>query len=303
MPSFGFVACANAFVARGAQMVFVDIRPQTMNIDERLIEEALTPKTKVILAINYSGIGCEYDAIKRITGQHGLLLVEDNAQGLFGKYKGKNLGSFGDAATVSFDHLKNITCGQGGALSFNENMRSQRLEYYYEFGTNKAEFLRGQSSSYEWKSMGSNFYLPELLAAFLFSQLSEGEQIIHRFMQHWAAYEERLRPLAKQGKIELLEIPAHCEHNAHNFCIKTQDQDERARLMDYLKSQGIHSTFHYLPLHSSSFGKQAGRFHGADRFTSFESGRLLRLPLFYDLTEADIDRVCGSVYAFYKTPY
>lgn len=299
MPSFGFVACANAFVAKGAAMIFTDIRPDTMNIDEKLIEDAITAKTKVIVTINYSGVGCEYDMIRKIAEKNNLLIAEDNAHGILAKYKGKPLGTFGDASTISFDHLKNITCGQGGAIAINKKLDKKQLEYYYEFGTNKAEFLRGESDNYEWKSSGSNFYLSELLAAFLYAQLQNAEAVIAKFKSHWNAYAERLAGLENEGFIRLPVVPPHCEHNAHNFFIKTKNREERASLMAFLKSQGIYSTFHYVPLHSSAFGKRKGRFHGNDRFTSKESERLLRLPLYYSLAADDIDRVCESVYEFY----
>jgi dTDP-4-amino-4,6-dideoxygalactose transaminase len=300
MPSFGFVACANSFVAQGARLVFTDIRPDTMNIDEQLIEDAITSKTKAIVTINYSGVGCEYDVIKEIAGKNNMLIVEDNAHGILANYKGRPLGTFGDVSTISFDHLKNITCGQGGAIAINKKMDKKQLEYYYEFGTNKAEFLRGEADNYEWKSPGSNFYLSELLAAFLYAQLQSAEAIIAKFKSHWIAYVERLAKLEKEGFIGLPVVPPHCEHNAHNFFIKTKNGAERASLMAFLKSQGIYSTFHYVPLHTSTFGKQKGRFHGADRFTTKESERLLRLPLYYDLTLDDIDRVCQSVHEFYE---
>jgi len=303
MPSFGFVSCANAFAARGAVLVFCDIRPDTMNIDENLIEDAITPKTKAILTINYSGVACEYDIIRSISEKHNLLLVEDNAHGSWAKYKGKPLGVFGDIATFSFDQLKNITCGQGGAIAAAAKLHDKRFEYYYEFGTNKAEFLRGESDNYEWKSEGSNFYLSEILAAFLCAQLENAEAITTKFKSHWNSYMQRLTPLQEEGILQLPVVPPHCDHNAHNFFIKTRNVQQRASLIAFLKSEGIHATFHYVPLHSSAFGRRRGRFHGDDKFTTAESQRLLRLPLYHDLTPDDIDRVCECVFRFYKVKY
>ncbi len=303
MPSFGFVTCANAFVANGARMVFTDVKPDTMNIDEKLITNAITSRTRVIVTINYSGVGCEYDDIKKIAQKNNLLLVEDNAHGILAKYKGQFLGTFGDASAFSFDHLKNITCGQGGAISVNDKMPDKRLEYYYEFGTNKAEFMRGEAGNYEWKSRGSNFYLSEILSAFLYAQLLNAESIISKFKSHWNGYITRLKELEEKGLIQLPVVPPHCEHNAHNLFIKTRDLEERTSLMAFLKSQGIFATFHYVPLHSSEFGRQNGRFHGEDKHTTKESERLLRLPLYYDLTIEDIDRVCLSIFEFYRLTY
>jgi dTDP-4-amino-4,6-dideoxygalactose transaminase len=274
-----------------------------MNIDEKLLEEAVTPRTKAILTINYSGVGCEYDSIKKIAEKHNLRLVEDNAHGITAKYKDKPLGTFGDVATFSFDHLKNITCGQGGAISIAKKMQDSNLEYYYEFGNNKAEFLRGGAPNYEWKSPGSNFYLSEILSAFLYAQLQNADSIIARFKSHWHAYRARFTKLEKEGILQLPVVPPHCEHNAHNFFIKTRDINERAALISHLKSQAIYAIFHYVPLHSSAFGKQTGRFHGDDKYTTKESQRLLRLPLYYDLTMDDIDRVCSCVYEFYDLKY
>lgn len=303
MPSFAFVSCANAFTAKGARLVFVDVRPDTMNIDEQLIEAAVTPRTRAIVTINYSGVGCEYDSIKKVAERYSLLLVEDNAHGILASYRGMPLGTFGDASAFSFDHLKNITCGQGGAIALNEKFIDKRWEYYYEFGTNKAEFIRAESVNYEWKSQGSNCYLSEILSAFLYAQLLHAEEIIAKFRARWNDYMLRLKLLETEGIIRLPFVPPHCEHNAHNFFIRTRSPQERASLIAFLKEHGITATFHYVPLHSSEFGRQRGRFHGADRFTTAESGRLLRLPLFYDLTADDIDRICSRVFAFYGVKY
>lgn len=300
MPSYTFVSTANAFVLRGAKIVFVDIRPDTMNIDENLIEAAITPKTKAIAPVHYAGVGCEMDKIMEIAERYNLAVVEDAAQALMCEYKGKPLGTFGGFGTISFHETKNYSMGEGGALLINNEEYIEKAEIIREKGTNRSRFFRGQVDKYTWVDPGSSYLPSELNAAHLYPQLVEADKINNDRLKSWNRYYELLKPLAEKGAIELPFIPAHCKHNAHMFYIKTKDLEERTRLISYLKENEVNSVFHYVPLHSSPAGKKFGRFHGEDRFTTKESERLVRLPMYYGLPSADIEKVCTIINSFYS---
>ncbi|MGI6280328.1 MAG: dTDP-4-amino-4,6-dideoxygalactose transaminase, partial [Acutalibacteraceae bacterium] len=300
MPSYTFVSTANAFVLRGAKIVFVDIRPDTMNIDENLIEDAITKRTKAIVPVHYAGVGCEMDTINAIAKSNNLLVIEDAAQGVMGFYKGKALGSIGDLGCFSFHETKNYSMGEGGALLINNERFVERGEIIREKGTNRSVFLRGQVDKYTWVDIGSSFLPSELNAAYLLSQLENADMINENRLQSWNHYYNALKPLAQKGAIEVPFIPNECKHNAHMFYLKTKDIDERTRLISYLKNKGISAVFHYIPLHSAPAGNRFGVFCGEDRYTTKESERLLRLPLYYGLSENDIDTVIQAVYDFYK---
>lgn len=298
MPSYAFVSCANAIALRGATCVFVDVHSDSMNIDETQIEAAITPHTKAILTLNYAGVACNYEAILSIAKNHGLLVIEDNAHGIGAKYKGRFLGTFGDVSTFSFDHLKNVTCVQGGGMAINNPALFERFYITYEFGTNRRAFFKGDGDRYEWKGLGSNFPLSELSAAILLPQLEIVKKINSSFVSNWNLYSERLSGLAKKGNIKLRAIPKGFEHNGHCFFIKTRTAEERTALIDYLEKNDIQAQFHYTPLHSSEFGKKSGRFVGHDT-TSAESRTILRLPLFYGMTALDVETVVEKINEFY----
>jgi len=300
MPSFTFVSTANAFVLRGARIVFVDIRPDTMNINETLIEAAITSKTKAIVPVHYAGVSCEMDTIMDIARKHDLFVVEDAAQGIGATHKNKPLGSIGDFGTLSFHETKNIVCGEGGALLINNTTFIERAEIIREKGTNRSRFIRGQVDKYTWCDVGSSWLPSELNAAYLMAQLENVNNINENRLSNWNFYHESLSSLAGAGFIEIAGIPANCTHNAHMFWIKAKDLQERTALIQHLKDRGIGSAFHYIPLHSSPAGAQFGRFHGEDVFTTKESERLLRLPLYYGLTKGDTEQVVESLYSFYQ---
>jgi len=300
MPSFTFVSTANAFVLRGAKIVFVDIRPDTMNIDEKLIEAAITSKTKAIVPVHYAGVCCEMDVIVDIAHRHNLFIVEDAAQGVGAYYKGKPLGAIGDLGTFSFHETKNITCGEGGALLINNAEYIERAEIIREKGTNRSRFFRGQVDKYTWCDVGSSWLPSELNAAYLAAQLENVELINQNRLESWNFYHKSFKPLAETGCIEIAEIPSNCTHNAHMFWIKTKDLQERTALIQFLKENGVGSAFHYIPLHSSPAGLQFGHFHGEDIYTTLESERLLRLPLYYGLAQVDREKVVEVVHNFYK---
>lgn len=300
MPSYTFVSTADAFVMRGAKIVFVDIRPDTMNIDENLIEAAITPKTKVIAPVHYAGVGCEMDTIMDIARRYCLTVVEDNAQGIMSAYKGQALGTFGTFGCLSFHETKNYSMGEGGALLINDGEYIERAEIIREKGTNRSKFFRGQIDKYTWVDCGSSYLPSELNAAYLYSQLEQAEKINLNRLASWEKYYEILTPLADKERISLPFIPEHCTHNAHMFYIKVKDLEERGRLISYLKEREILSVFHYIPLHSAPAGIRFGCFRGADRYTTKESERLLRLPMYYGLTESDIEKVCEAVKGFYE---
>lgn len=300
MPSYTFVSTANAFVLRGAAAVFVDIRPDTMNIDETLIEDAVTEKTKAIVPVHYAGVGCEMDVIMDIAARHGLMVIEDAAQGIMSDYHGKPLGTIGDYGCFSFHETKNISMGEGGALLIRDAANVGQAEIIREKGTNRSRFFRGEVDKYSWVDRGSSYLPSELNAAYLWGQLQSADEIYNDRMRSWKAYYEQLKPLADEGLLELPVIPDGCVHNAHMFYVKTKDLAERTALIDHLKENGVGAVFHYVPLHSSEAGKRFGRFHGEDRYTTRESERIVRLPLYYGLTESEVNQAAQLVTAFYR---
>ena len=301
MPSFTFCSTADAFVMRGATPVFVDIRPDTMNIDEKKIEEAITEKTKAIVPVHYAGVSCEMDTIMEIAAKHHLTVIEDAAQGVMAKYKGRFLGTIGDFGCYSFHETKNYSMGEGGALLMAHEEDIERAEIFREKGTNRSKFYRGQIDKYTWVDFGSSYLPSELNAAYLYAQLEMADEIFDDRMRSWNRYYELLSPLAKEGKIELATIPEGCEHNAHMFYIKAKDLEERTALLSYLKEEKqILAVFHYIPLHSAPAGRQYGRFAGEDVYTTKESERLLRLPLYYGLKPEEVDYISEQVKAFYR---
>lgn len=300
MPSFTFVSTADAFVLRGAKVVFVDIRPDTMNIDEKKIEAAITKKTKAIVPVHYAGVSCEMDTIMDIARRHNLWVVEDAAQGVMSTYKGKALGTIGDFGCFSFHETKNYSMGEGGALLIKSPDMIEPAEIIREKGTNRAKFFRGQIDKYTWVEAGSSYLPSELNAAYLYGQLENAQKIFDDRMASWNNYYEALKELEDAGRIELPTIPEGCEHNAHMFYIKCKDLEERTKLISFAKEQGVMMVFHYIPLHSAPAGKKYGRFSGEDIYTTKESERLVRLPLYYNLTGEDQNKVIEVVRNFYK---
>jgi len=300
MPSYTFVSTANAFALRGAQIVFVDIRPDTMNVDETLLEQAITPRTKVVVPVHYAGVACEMNAIMETAGRYGLTVVEDAAQGLLSRYEGRALGTIGDLGCFSFHETKNIQCGEGGALVVNRSEFVGRAEIVREKGTNRSRFFRGEVDKYSWVDVGSSYLLSDLNAAYLFAQLEASEDIVRDRLSVWNRYRSELSDLAALERLELPRIPRNCEHNAHLFYVKTRDLRERTELIGYLRERGVYAVFHYVPLHSSEAGRRMGRFVGEDRYTTRESERLLRLPLYYRMEEADVSRVIEAIDSFYR---
>ena len=299
MPAFTFVSTADAFVLRGATPVFVDIRPDTMNIDERLIEDAVTEKTKAIVPVHYAGVSCEMDTIMETAQRHGLAVVEDAAQGIMASYKGRALGTIGNFGCFSFHETKNYSMGEGGALLIRDPKDVEEAEIIREKGTNRSKYYRGQIDKYTWINYGSSYLPSDMNAAYLYAQLEIADEINDARLAIWRQYYESLKPLAQEGRIELPVVPEGCVHNGHMFYIKTADIEERTRLIDYLKKNEIHAVFHYIPLHTAPAGRKFGRFHGADRYTTRESERLLRLPMYYGLTENEVEYICGHVRKFY----
>ncbi len=300
LPSFTFVSTANAFVLRGATLVFVDIRPDTQNIDEKLIEDAITDKTKAIVPVHYAGVGCEMDTILDIAKRHNLIVVEDAAQGVMSSYKGRALGSIGDYGCYSFHETKNYSMGEGGALLIRDAEAVDKAEIMREKGTDRSRFLRGQVDKYTWVEMGSSYLPSDMNAAYLWAQLEMADEINNNRLASWNSYYEQLSELAADGKIELPVIPEECKHNAHMFYIKAKDLDERTALISYLKDNGVNAVFHYVPLHSAPAGRRFGRMHGEDKYTTVTYERLLRLPMYYNLDPADLEHVCDTVKAFYR---
>ena len=299
LPSFTFVSTANAFVLRGAKLVFVDIRPDTQNIDEKLIEDAITDKTKVIAPVHYAGVGCEMDTIMDIAKRHDLLVIEDAAQGVMSTYKGRALGAIGDYGCYSFHETKNYSMGEGGALLIKDQSKVDRAEIIREKGTDRSKFLRGQVDKYTWVDMGSSYLPSEMNAAYLYAQLEEADRINEDRKASWNEYYEMLTPLADTGRIELPVIPEECEHNAHMFYIKVKDIEERTELAAFLKRNGILAVFHYVPLHSAPAGSKFGRFHGEDKYTTNTFERLLRLPMYYGLGYDNVEFICDKIKQFY----
>lgn len=300
MPSFTFVSTANAFVMRGARIVFVDIRPDTQNIDEKLIENAITDKTKAIVPVHYAGVGCEMDTILEIGRKHGIRVVEDAAQGVMSTYKGRGLGSLGDFGCYSFHETKNYSMGEGGAILIRNEADIERAEIVREKGTDRSRFLRGQVDKYTWVDCGSSYLPSDINAAYLWAQLEEADKINQNRIASWNRYYERLKPLEEKGILQLPYIPAECEHNAHMFYIKTGSLEERTALTAYLKDAGVGSAFHYVPLHSAPAGERFGVMAGEDRYTTNTHERLLRLPMYYGLTEEEIEKACNRIMEFYK---
>lgn len=300
MPSFTFVSTADAFVLRGAKAVFVDIRPDTMNINEELIESAITEKTKAIVPVHYAGVACEMDRIMEIAAKYGLAVVEDAAQGVMSSYKGRALGTIGDFGCYSFHETKNYSMGEGGALLIRDDSRTEDAEIIREKGTNRSKFFRGQIDKYTWVNWGSSYLPSDMNAAYLWAQLEKAEEINEDRLNSWGEYYDGLKELADEGKIELPYIPDGCVHNAHMFYIKAKDLEERTSLIKYLKENEINTVFHYIPLHSAPAGMKFGRFSGEDVYTTKESERLLRLPMYYHLTKEDRDKVIDKIREFYK---
>ncbi|MDD6628057.1 MAG: dTDP-4-amino-4,6-dideoxygalactose transaminase [Lachnospiraceae bacterium] len=301
MPSYTFVSTADAFVLRGAKVVFVDVRPDTMNIDEKLIEDAVTERTRAIVPVHYAGVGCEMDAIMDIAARHHLMVIEDAAQGIMSTYKGKALGTFGEFGCFSFHETKNFSMGEGGALLIRDEKYIEDAEIFREKGTDRSKYFRGQVDKYRWQNYGSSYLPSDMNAAYLYAQLQLADEITQARMDRWNEYLEQLSPLAEEGRIELPYIPSYCKHNAHMFYIKTKDMEERSRLIDFLKQKEILTVFHYVPLHSAPAGMKFGRFHGEDKYTTKESERLLRLPLFYTLTADQVEYITEQIKAFYHT--
>ena len=299
LPSFTFSSSATAFAIYGAKLVFVDVRPDTMNIDETRIEDAITEKTRVILAMHYAGVACEMDTIMDIARRHGLLVVEDAAQSVMSSYKGKALGTIGDFGCYSFHETKNYSMGEGGAVLVNNPAYVERAEILREKGTNRSKFFRGQVDKYTWVDIGDSFLPSELNAAYLWAQLEMADEINNDRLASWQRYWDAFQDLAAAGRVTLPTIPADCVHNAHMFYIKCKDLAERTALISFLKERDILAVFHYVPLHSAPAGLRFGRFCGEDRYTTAESDKLLRLPLYYKLTIEDQDRVIKAVRDFY----
>ena len=298
-PSFTFVSTVNPFVLRGAKIVFVDINPKTMNIDENLIEDAITEKTRAILPVHYAGVACNMDKIMEIAKKYNLIVIEDAAQGVMSEYKGKPLGTIGEYGCFSFHETKNYSMGEGGALLIRDKENIEKAEIIREKGTNRSRFFRGQVDKYTWVDKGSSYLPSELNAAYLCGQLENANLIYNDRMNSWNKYKELLQELADKNIIELQYIPEDCKHNAHMFYIKCKDLDERTKLIDFLKKNDISAVFHYIPLHSAEAGLKFGRFNGEDKYTTRESERLLRLPLYYGLKEKDIEFVVSKIKGFY----
>ncbi|OSM95822.1 MULTISPECIES: dTDP-4-amino-4,6-dideoxygalactose transaminase [Lonsdalea] len=301
MPSYTFVSTANAFVLRGAVIVYVDIRPDTLNIDETKIEAAITDRTRVIVPVHYAGVACEMDAIMALAQKHGLHVVEDAAQGVMSRYKGRPLGSIGHIGCFSFHETKNYTAGgEGGATLINDPTLIDRAEIIREKGTNRSQFFRGQVDKYTWRDLGSSYLMADIQAAYLWGQLEAAQRINKRRLRLWDAYYAAFRPLEQAGRLELPTVPADCVHNAHMFYLRLRDIEQRNDFISYMKEAEILSVFHYIPLHSSPAGQKFGRFSGEDRFTTRESERLVRLPLFYNLRNVNQRTVISTVLSFFS---
>ena len=298
MPSYTFVSTADAFVLRGATCVFVDIRPDTMNIDETKIEAAITEKTKAIVPVHYAGVACAMDEIMAIARKYNLKVVEDAAQGVNAYYKGKALGTIGDFGCYSFHETKNYSMGEGGAILFQDEKYLEPAEILREKGTDRSKYFRGQVDKYTWVGYGSSYLPSDMNAAYLWAQLEEAEKINDKRLAIWNYYDENLASLAREGLIEQPYVPEYATHNAHMYYIKVKDLETRTRLLEYLKEKGILSVFHYVPLHSSKAGKKFGRFHGDDVYTTKESERILRLPMYYSLSMDEVAEVVKALKEF-----
>ena len=299
MPSFTFVSTADAFVLRGATPVFVDIRPDTMNIDETKIEAAITEKTVGIVPVHYAGVSCEMDTIMDIAKKYNLWVIEDAAQGIMSTYKGKALGTIGDFGCFSFHETKNYSMGEGGAILIRDEKYIEEAEIIREKGTNRSKFFRGQIDKYTWVNYGSSYLPSDLNAAYLWAQLEMAEEINDNRLECWNRYYENLKELEQEGKIVLPTIPQDCVHNAHMFYLKAKNLEERTAFIDFMKKKDILTVFHYIPLHSAPAGVKYGRFHGEDVYTTKESERLARLPLYYNLSLEEVDYISNAVKEFY----
>ncbi|MBQ2645508.1 dTDP-4-amino-4,6-dideoxygalactose transaminase [bacterium] len=299
MPSYTFVSTADAFVLRGAKIIFVDIRPDTMNIDENLIEKAITKQTKAIVPVHYAGVSCEMDKISKIAQSYNLKIIEDAAQGVYSFYKGRALGTIGDFGCFSFHETKNYSMGEGGAILIKDQDKIEQAEIIREKGTNRSKFFRGQIDKYTWVDYGSSYLPSDLNAAYLYAQIQNPDIINNNRLKSWNYYYEQLNELKLDGKIELPYIPQECIHNAHMFYIKAKNLQERTELLSYLNKNGVNAVFHYIPLHSSPAGKKYGKFIGLDMYTTKESERLLRLPMFYGITREQQDIVIKKIKDFY----
>lgn len=300
MPSYTFVSTANAFVLRGAKIVFVDIRPDTMNIDETLIEAAITDKTKAIVPVHYAGVGCEMDAIMDIAQRHGLFVIEDAAQGMMSSYKGKPLGTIGHLGAFSFHETKNYTSGgEGGLLIINDEHFLQRAEVIREKGTNRSQFFRGQVDKYTWVDIGSSYLPSELQAAFLWGQLEKSDEMNQNRLATWSAYHQAFKQLHQAGLVDLPIIPDHCQYNAHMYYLKLKDLDQRTAFIEHLRTNDMMAVFHYIPLHTAPAGLKFGNFSGDDVFTTTESERLVRLPMYYGMNEVEKQMVIDAVMEFF----
>ena len=300
MPSYTFVSTADAFVLRGATPVFVDIRPDTMNIDETLIEDAITEHTKAIVPVHYAGVGCEMDVIMDIARRHNLMVIEDAAQGIMSTYKGQALGAIGDMGCFSFHETKNFSMGEGGALLMKDARFIEDAEIFREKGTDRSKFFRGQVDKYRWVNYGSSYLPSDMNAAYLWAQLELADEITKARMDRWNQYDALLRDLADKGLIEQPFVPDYCTHNAHMYYIKVRDLEQRGDFINYMKSKDVLTVFHYVPLHTAPAGLKYGRFHGEDNFTTRESDRLVRLPMYYALTEDDVNYICECVHEYFE---
>ena len=300
MPSYTFVSTADAFVLRGAKVVFVDIRPDTMNIDEKLIENAITDKTVAIVPVHYAGVSCEMDTIMEIAEKYNLKVVEDDAQGVMSKYKGKSLGTIGDYGCYSFHETKNYSMGEGGAILIRDAKDSDRAEIVREKGTDRSRFLRGQVDKYTWVAAGSSYLPSDLNAAYLYAQLEVAQQVFDDRMNSWNKYNEAFKYLKDKGVIETPFVPEECEHNAHMYYIKLDNIEERTKFINYMKENDILTVFHYIPLHSAPAGREYGVFAGEDKYTTKESERIVRLPLYYNMGET-VDEVISKVYKYFES--
>jgi len=300
MASYTFSSTANAFIASGASIVFVDIRPDTMNIDEMLIEPAITDKTRAIVPVHYAGVSCDMDTINRIAKKYSLIIVEDAAQGVMSEYKNKLLGTLGDFGCFSFHETKNYSMGEGGALLIRNPEDLHKAEIMREKGTNRSRFFRGEIDKYTWVDWGSSYLPSDINAAYLWSQLEIADEINNARFSIWNQYYELLSPLAEKGLLELPIIPKDCTHNAHMFYIKVKDDEIQSNLLSFLKNTGIGAVFHYVPLHSSEAGRKYGRFHGEDKFTTKESSRLIRLPMYYGLAENEVLSITKKINVFFR---
>ncbi len=302
MPSYTFVSTANAFVLRGAKVVFVDIRPDTMNIDETKIEAAITNKTRVIVPVHYAGVACEMDTIMSLAHKYNLFVVEDAAQGMMSTYKGKALGTIGHLGAYSFHETKNYTSGgEGGLLLINDERFIERAEIIREKGTNRSQFFRGMVDKYTWSDIGSSYLPSELQAAYLLAQLEGSDEINEVRLKTWDNYYQALKPLEDQNLLSLGNIPSECKHNAHMFYIKVKDLTQRTELLEHLKKTDISAVFHYVPLHSSPFGEKVTEFHGCDDFTTSESEKIIRLPLWYGMKNSEVEIVVAAIYKYFES--